>query len=72
MQQPLRVGPVLYGLVEGLRVVSLLLHPYMPDSTSTLLDALGEERRTIEAARFGEWEGGTVRKIDPLFPRVEA
>jgi methionyl-tRNA synthetase len=69
---PDKVGPVLYGLVEGLRVVSLLLHPYLPDATSKLLDALGEPRRTLDAARFGEWAGGKVHRIDPLFPRVEA
>jgi methionyl-tRNA synthetase len=69
---PERVGPVLYGLAEGLRVTSLLLHPYMPDATDKLLDALGESRRGIDAACFGDWEGGRVSKIDPLFPRVEA
>lgn len=62
---------VLYRLVEGLRVVSLLLHPWMPNATATLLDALGEERRGLDAARFGDWPGNPVRKIDPLFPRIE-
>jgi methionyl-tRNA synthetase len=69
---PDAVGPVLYGLAEGLRVVSLLLHPYLPDATDKLLDALGEQRRTLDAARFGEWSGGKVHRIDPLFPRPEA
>jgi methionyl-tRNA synthetase len=63
---------VLYALAEGLRVVSLLLHPYMPDSTAKVLDALGEPRRELAAARYGDREGGKVAKIDPLFPRIEA
>jgi methionyl-tRNA synthetase len=62
---------VLYRLAEGLRVLSLLLHPWMPDSTDKLLVALGEERRDIAAAQFGDWAGGKVNKIDPLFPRAE-
>lgn len=62
---------ILYKLVEGIRVVSLLLHPWMPNATATLLDALGEERRGLDAARFGDWPGRPVRKIDPLFPRIE-
>jgi methionyl-tRNA synthetase len=66
-----RLDSVLYGLAEGLRVVSLLLHPFIPDATSTLLDALGEQRRDLAAARFGDWEGGKVARIEPLFPRVE-
>ena len=62
---------VLYRLAEGLRVVSILLHPWIPDATDKLLAALGEERRDIAAAKFGDWGGGHVRKIDPLFPRVD-
>jgi methionyl-tRNA synthetase len=62
---------VLYRLAEGLRVVSVLLHPWIPDATDKLLAALGEDRREIAAATFGEWGGGHVRKIDPLFPRVD-
>jgi methionyl-tRNA synthetase len=62
---------VLYRLAEGLRVLSLLLHPWMPDSTDKLLAALGEERRGIDAAQFGDWSGGRVNKIEPLFPRID-
>jgi methionyl-tRNA synthetase len=61
---------VLYTLAEGLRVVSLLLHPWIPDATEKLLGALGENGRSLSA--FGDWPGGSVAKIDPLFPRIEA
>jgi methionyl-tRNA synthetase len=61
---------VLYTLAEGLRVVSLLLHPWIPDATEKLLGALGEDDRALSA--FGDWAGGSVAKIDPLFPRIEA
>ena len=61
---------VLYTLAEGLRVVSLLLHPWIPDASAKLLTALGEERRGMPA--FGDWQGGHVSKIAPLFPRIEA
>jgi methionyl-tRNA synthetase len=69
---PDRVRPILYGVAEGLRVVSLLLLPVMPESAGKLLYALGESRRELSAAEFGEWGGGQVAKIDPLFPRIEA
>jgi methionyl-tRNA synthetase len=61
---------VLYTLVEGLRVVSLLLHPWMPDSTAKVLTALAEDGRGL--SEFGERTEATVSKIDPLFPRIEA
>jgi methionyl-tRNA synthetase len=63
---------VLYALAEGMRVVSLLLLPVIPEAADKLLVALGEERRTLDAARFGDWDGGKVSKIDPLFPRIES
>lgn len=60
---------VLYNLVEGLRFVTLLLHPYVPASTGKLLDALAEPSRDIQA--FGTRGGGqTVERIDPLFPKL--
>ena len=34
---------MLYGLAEGLRVVSVLIHPFMPDSAERLLAALGAD-----------------------------
>jgi methionyl-tRNA synthetase len=61
---------VLYNLAEGLRVVTLLLHAYMPASTATLLDALGEDERAL--ADFGSRPGGAaVERIAPLFPKLE-
>jgi methionyl-tRNA synthetase len=48
----------LASLVEGIRVVTLLLHPYLPASTAKLLDALGAEDRTLAAASFGTSSDG--------------
>ena len=48
---------VLGTLIEGLRVVSTLLHPYLPASTERLLAALEEP---------------VLAPIEPLFPRIEA
>ena len=68
-----RLDTVLYGLVEGLRVVSVLLHPFMPQSTDTLLEAIGATDRSLASARFGAGGGfSTVGPLEPLFPRVES
>ena len=62
---------VLYGLAESLRVVALLLHPYIPVSTDRLLAALGEDGR--ELAEPGSRGGGAkVERIAALFPKLEA
>jgi methionyl-tRNA synthetase len=60
---------VLYTLVEGLRVVSILLHPWIPDASEKALLGLGVESRALPT--FGDWPGGKVQKIEPLFPRVD-
>ena len=62
---------VLYNLVEGIRVTTLLLVPYLPQSSTTLLTALGEEGR--ELAELGSRPGGqSVERIPALFPKIEA
>jgi methionyl-tRNA synthetase len=66
-----RLDQVLYSLAEGLRVVTLLLFPYIPETAGKLLDALGEERRDLE--EFGSRGGGAgVERIPPLFPKIES
>ena len=61
---------VLYNLAEGLRVLALLLYPYIPAAADRLLEALGEGERTLSdlGARPG---GQAIAKIDPLFPKLD-
>jgi methionyl-tRNA synthetase len=68
-----RVDQVLYTLAEGLRVVSVLLHAFMPGKSEQLLAALGREDLSLEDARLGAVPGGaSVGELGQLFPRVEA
>jgi methionyl-tRNA synthetase len=60
---------VLYGLAEGLRVTTLLLHAYMPETTGRLLDAFDEPSRDL--TDFGSRPGGqTLGELAPLFPKL--
>ena len=43
---------VLATLAEGLRTVTVLLHPYLPEATETLLDALGAPDVSYATAGF--------------------
>ena len=59
------------GLAEGLRIISLLLHAYMPETTDQLLEALGERRRRLD--EFCSRPGGQkLGELEPLFPKLEA
>jgi methionyl-tRNA synthetase len=64
---------VLASLAEGLRVVTVLLVPYLPDATGKLLDALGAADRTLGGAAYGAagaLGGATVSSLPPLFPKA--
>jgi methionyl-tRNA synthetase len=69
-----QLDATLYGLAEGLRVVSILLHPFIPRATATLLTALGqgEQAGDLAVATFGAGDGGyRVQPLAPLFPKLE-
>ena len=70
-QRAQELDAVLATLAEGVRVVSVVLVPYMPVSTARLLDALGVEDRSLAAARLGAGLAGgrTVGELEPLFPK---
>jgi methionyl-tRNA synthetase len=61
---------VLRTLVEGLRVVAVLLAPYLPDATAKLLAALGAPELSLTGARFGAGAVERVQPLDPLFPKT--
>jgi methionyl-tRNA synthetase len=57
-------------LYEGVRALSVLLHPYMPDSTNRLLAALGASETRYEAAALAAaGSGARVTALPPLFPK---
>jgi methionyl-tRNA synthetase len=66
-----RLDSVLASLAEGLRVVTVLLHAYMPETTERLMGALGQDGGfAISGAEFGGQAGGAVSPLDPpLFPK---
>ena len=61
----------LASLAEGLRTVTVLLHPYLPESVDKLMTALGRTELAFDGARFaGEGWGGQTSTIEPLFPKT--
>ncbi|GAB4244933.1 MAG: methionine--tRNA ligase [Thermoleophilia bacterium] len=66
----------LHELAEGLRILAVLLHPFMPATSEEMLRRLGltatPEAFRWDAARWGGLpEGLVVEKGAPLFPRIE-
>jgi methionyl-tRNA synthetase len=63
---------VLASLAEALRVVAVLLHPWMPESSGKLLDALAAPQLELEGARMQAGRLGAIAKLDQLFPKPQA
>ncbi len=65
-----RLDQTLASLAEGLRTLTVLLHPYMPASTERLLSALGAPATGYAGAEFGQrGSGAPVSSLEPLFPK---
>jgi methionyl-tRNA synthetase len=63
---------VLATLADGLRVVTLLVHAWIPERATTLLEALGLDAGAAPAlddARLGAALPTQVSDIEPLFPK---
>jgi methionyl-tRNA synthetase len=72
-----RIRTVLFNIWNSLRLVSLMLMPFMPEKSKTLWHALGLGK-PVEEVRFEEEKGfrfveglAPIHKIKALFPRIE-
>jgi methionyl-tRNA synthetase len=63
----------LYTLVDTVRALAVMLHPYIPAAAAKILAAVGDPGATgWERAELGLLAPGTqVRQPEPLFPRIE-
>ena len=67
-----QLDSVLLSAADGLRVVAVLLQPWMPESSDKLRRALGGGEASLEAARFdGRCAGATTGDLGQLFPKIE-
>ncbi|MDO4566491.1 MAG: methionine--tRNA ligase [Oscillospiraceae bacterium] len=70
-----RLAAVLYNLCEALRVVSILLEPFMPSTSPKIREQIGAPAGLsgLESCRFGlASKALIVKKGEVLFPRINA
>jgi methionyl-tRNA synthetase len=74
-EQRERLGTVMYNLLEGVRLIGLLVTPFMPDTGANICRILGIDPADQQLEKHDSWgllESGTmVEKAAPLFPRIE-
>jgi len=70
-----RLATVMYNLLEAVRLIALLVGPYMPETAGKILTTLGCETADLALDGKDGWgglrPGMQVAKAEPLFPRIE-
>ena len=69
-----RLDTVMHHLAESIRVISVLIHPFLHNTSEKIRIQLGiaeEEVRWQDAGHFDLMEGKKVRRGDPIFPRLD-
>ncbi|MCX8130785.1 MAG: methionine--tRNA ligase [Clostridia bacterium] len=71
-----RLAEVMYNLAESIRIVSILIQPFMPETPEKIWQQLG-----IQPGKLTEWDasktwgvypsGVTVQKGEVIFPRID-
>ncbi len=72
------LADVIYSLLESLRIVSIAINPFMPDTAKRIAEQLGIPQENLDKASLDDiktWgklkSGSPVNKTAPLFPRIE-
>ena len=72
-----RFETVIYNLCESLRILSILIFPFMPKTAAAVRVQLGlpvavEAGSLRDAGRFGLLKPGSeIGEVKPLFPKIE-
>lgn len=71
-----RLAQVMYNLAESLRIIAILLQPFMPETPEKIWGQLGvEDRSLVEWDKAKEWglypSKASVNKGDVIFPRID-
>jgi len=70
MNEKERIGAVLYNLIESLRIIGILLSPFMPGTAEKVLQQIGQEKGVLKDAQFSAGTRGKVKKGGALFPKI--
>jgi len=71
-----KLKSVMYHLIENLRIIAVLLQPFMPETSTKIFKQLGIENEELKAwdsiEEYGRIDGGKViEKGEPLFMRLD-
>ncbi|MBE6903871.1 MAG: methionine--tRNA ligase [Ruminococcaceae bacterium] len=63
---------VLYNLMESIRFAAILMAPYLPETSQTILNQLATDKTSYETLTFGALESGkAIGEFSPIFNRLD-
>ncbi len=71
-----RLAQVMYNLAESLRIIAVLIQPFMPETPEKIWSQLGiTDKSLVEWEKAKEWGvypvGASVNKGEVIFPRID-
>jgi methionyl-tRNA synthetase len=67
-----KLETVLYNLADSLRIVSILIEPFMPNTSKTIKQQLGlKKKETFKDLKFGLLGNNQINKKGYLFTKIE-
>ena len=71
VKDPDRLATILYTLVEHLRIISILIWPFMPASAEKIASQIGQPIGKLKDAKFKKNTAGTISQPEILFKKIE-
>jgi len=65
-----KLGNVLFNLLEAVRIIGILVSPFLPESSETISDQLGVKSGTLKDSKFRKYQG-KIKKGKYLFKKVD-
>ena len=70
-----RLAAVMYNLCEAIRIISILVSPFLPHTAPKIQAQLGAPADVLSWEQAGEWgllpDGSSVQKGEIIFPRID-
>lgn len=70
-----RLAAVMYNLCEAIRIISILVSPFLPHTAPKIQAQLGAPAAVLSWEQAGEWgllpDGFSVQKGEIIFPRID-
>jgi methionyl-tRNA synthetase len=71
-QEGRALNDTLYTLADALRIISILISPFMPETAQKMSDALGiKSPWSLKECKFGRFQAGAKVKSTILFKKIE-